>query len=264
MGVTPIYGLPFPEPGWPPDVPEDMENLAEAVEDELDRIDSFNTAGFRLLDIVYYTTPGSFNFTKASFPGMQLVEVAVQAGGGAGGGVPATNASQGGCGAGGAGGGYAEVAILEASLAASETVTVGAGGTPVSGGIGTNGGDSSFGSFAITGGGAGGNFFHGTTGGSIANPVGGSATAGNLLVTGGGGGSAVFRGAAANLAIGGAGGGSQLGSGGLQVCPAFSTFPGQPASGFGGGGSGAANMPSQTAVAGGPGTGGIVIVRVYA
>lgn len=40
MPETPIYGLRTPQPGDAPDVPADMQNLAEDVEDELARIDA--------------------------------------------------------------------------------------------------------------------------------------------------------------------------------------------------------------------------------
>lgn len=39
MPVTPVYSFPTPAPGEPPDVPVDMQDLADAVETEVARID---------------------------------------------------------------------------------------------------------------------------------------------------------------------------------------------------------------------------------
>lgn len=40
MGATGVYGLPYPELGDVPNVPQDVQDLAEEVEDELVRIDA--------------------------------------------------------------------------------------------------------------------------------------------------------------------------------------------------------------------------------
>lgn len=40
MPTTPIYGFPTPEPGDPPNVPLDMQDLAESIENELVRVDN--------------------------------------------------------------------------------------------------------------------------------------------------------------------------------------------------------------------------------
>jgi len=83
-----------------------------------------------------------------------LARIQVWSGGGGGGRGGVANAATA-----GAGGGYFEIVVPLASLGATESVTVGAGGTGRTGstGIGTSGGSSSFGSItpSLSGGGAG-------------------------------------------------------------------------------------------------------------
>lgn len=128
-----------------------------------------------------YTASG--DFLKASLPAhVTHITVHVWGGGGGGGGAD----TDGYRGVGGGGGGYARERIAVASLATSETVTVGAGGTAGSSaatpGAGGNGGTSSFGAFVSATGGTGGTA--GVTG-AQAGVAGGAGSGGDLNLTGG-------------------------------------------------------------------------------
>jgi hypothetical protein len=110
-----------------------------------------------------------------------LVKVLVQAWGGGGSGGRADTDE-----VGGGGGGYQELVILAASLGATETVTIGAGGA-VSTGFGNAGGNSTFGSLVTGYGGGGGGVFNSGAGGGGG---GGKTAAGASVTNSGSGGSA--------------------------------------------------------------------------
>jgi hypothetical protein len=220
-------------------------------------------AGYRLAQTVILTSSGTFS--KASYPGIRAIRVKTIGGGGAGGGAPTvTTSGNHTAGGGGGGGGYAEAFLLASALASSETVTIGAGGTGVSGTTGGNGGASSFGSWCAAGGGLGGTSIAQTTlliaalGGA-----GGAGTAGDLQASGSPG---EYGGGNATLGIGGAGGSSLYGGGGLATYTGAGggSLAGNNGVNYGGGGSGAqANSPTGAAKAGGNGAAGVVIVEVY-
>lgn len=105
---------------------------------------------------VSYLTAGSFSFVKASYPALVAVDLEVQGAGAAGGGCPAGTAGNVAGSTGGGGGARSTKRVLASALAASETVTVGAGGTGVSGAAGNTGGASSFGAHCSAPGGLGG------------------------------------------------------------------------------------------------------------
>jgi hypothetical protein len=73
MGATGVYGLPYPELGEPPNVPSDIQDLAEEVEDEIVRIDAdiatveAVTALFATGATVQDFQPAIANFTATSF-----------------------------------------------------------------------------------------------------------------------------------------------------------------------------------------------------
>lgn len=222
--------------------------------------------GFQLWQVVKYTA--NDNFIKANFPGARLIKRIVQAGGGAGGGAVATAASQTSCGGGGQAGCYAESWVLVSALAASEPVTVGAGGVGASGASGGAGGATSTGAsgtlISVPGGEGG------LTIGASGNPAGAAggnatqtATAGASvtidLEIDGGGGSGGFKGGASG-GMGGSGGNSHLGGGAASVA---SSITGDGGRRYGGGGGGALNGASQAAKAGGNGGAGIVIYEIY-
>lgn len=206
---------------------------------------------------LYYTS--SDTFTKASYPWLKAVKVKLVGGGGAGGGANGTGAGQSSAGSGGAAGGYAESFIPVVSIPASVTVTVGAGGAGVTGGSGTAGGPSSFGSLVVAaGGGSGGTM-------SAASPIrvfggsnGATATAGDLRIRGGDSGFAVCLGPSS---AGGIGGNTPLGTGGRGGA---TNLAGREGGGYGAGGGGARKHENSAGdIPGGNGAPGIVIVELY-
>jgi hypothetical protein len=221
-----------------------------------------NNAGYDYLQTVMFTSSGTF--TKASYPGLKAVRVKVVGGGGAGGTSQAAAAGNHSGSGGGGGGGYAEKLITAASLATSETVTVGAGGNNTSGTTGYSGGTSSFGTKAVATGGGGGETGDNTplmivgVGGN-----GGIGTTGDILAAGGAGGNG---GGYATLGHGGPGGSSALGGGGQAVYSGSGAgrTAGNSGRAYGGGGSGSqTNASSTSAISGGVGAPGVVIVEVY-
>lgn len=109
--------------------------------------------GGRLRNIVYITESG--NYEKPAW--LKFVRVRGIGGGGQSGGTPSTGETSQGIGGGGASGSYFEKKIDASALAASETVTIGAGGTGAAAGAnGSDGGATSFGAHATAPGGRGG------------------------------------------------------------------------------------------------------------
>lgn len=239
----------------------DANDAIEAVETELGvnprgshadvraRLDDIDANGRGLRQIVTFTAGGTF--TKADYPWLRTVRPRVQAAGGGGGGQAVNN----GGGAGGGAGGYAESLIPVEELAASETVTVGSGG---SGGVTgqTAGGVSSFGTHVVANGGqAAGTDFNGGTGGT--------ATAGDIQIRGGDGhpssDASLYT---AGGVPGGNGGDSQLGHGGRGSAARAANVAGEPGRGYGAGGGGSYRRNAN--VNGGAGADGIVILELYA
>ena len=218
--------------------------------------------GYRLVQTIQFASSGTF--TKASYSWLRAVRVKLVGGGGAGGGAPAVSGGNHADGGGGGGGGYAEQLILAASIAASVTVTVGAGGV---GGTSTGGtgGASSFNTHVVATGGTGG--IVGTNNSLAIGAQGGTygiGTAGDLLLTGSEGG---VSSGYATLPRSGQGGSSVMGGGAGGVYTGSSGGKAAGAAGgqYGGGGSGAGNAQSaSSATAGGSGANGIVIVELYA
>lgn len=220
----------------------------------------FNTsagAGYLYGGTISYTADGTFD--KGDYPGLRAIRARVQAAGGAGGGAAATGAGQNSAGGGGGGGAYAESLILVAALAASETVTV-AGTTAGGTGTGSTGGSSSFGSHVVCAGGSG-----GTTIGALGvvairqGGPGGVASAGDLRF-GGSTGQNVIVGLAAGQIMGPGGGASHLGGGGRST-GSNASVAGNDGRLYGGGGGGAGNIQSSgSALNGGDGAAGIVII----
>lgn len=173
----------------------------------------------------------------------------VWGGGGSGG---AANDSSNLRGTGGAGGGYARKRIAVKDLAASETVTIGAGGAAVNGSAtpaaGNAGGTSSLGSHCSATGGAGG---AAGVSGSVAGAIGGAGSGGDLNLNGGS--STTKMGSSFDASFDGRGGDAALGVG----------FGGHNvgASGVGRASGGAAGNHSPAGSASGAGSGGLIIVE---
>ena len=205
-----------------------------------------------------YSTAGSFTWAKASTIGTYL-RVQCWGGGGSGGAKTAAGTQDA---AGGGGGAYKEDFYPIRSLGTTETITIGAGGTAVSGSSnGNSGGNTSFGSWLVAYGGEGGDQGGTVTGanGGGGNAIGGigsgrgtvAGTAVSEAVYWGGGGSGGISATQGGLAGGNAwwggagGGGTSNGSaagGGTSVM---------------GGNGGAANLASSNATSGSaPGGGG--------
>lgn len=203
----------------------------------------------RLVAVTAFTANGTW--TKAA--NSKSVFVEVKGGGGGGGGV--SNAAGYLAAAGGSEGGVARKFI--SAPGATETVTIGAGGTggTNTGGTGVVGGTSSFGSWCSATGGLGGNgaaITGGTQGG-----VGGSGVSGDHNERGAPGHQGVAYTAGA-LIVAGPGGGR--GGGNAVANASFSGIAGLN----GGGGSGAGSLNGAAGLAGGAGGNGYVIVWEYA
>jgi hypothetical protein len=233
--------------------------LASSIVDaDIDNF-SITPVGFRFAGRIIFDTVGTANFSKGDYPWLRAVHVRVQAGGGAGGGAPTTGAGEVSAGTGGSGGGYAESFLLASALGATETVTIGAGGTGVNNGGGNDGGGSSFGSLVVTGGGRGGGLLAAaSTNATFAGVGGGAATVGDILIPGDSS-EGCIRIPPASMS--GNGGSSVLGSSGRG---GFTNVSGFAGFGFGGGGGGARRHASNTAnLKGGDGAPGVVIVDLY-
>lgn len=212
-----------------------------------------------LRNMLTYTS----NDTWTKPAGLKFVIVQVVGGGGGGGGADATSANVA-VGSGGGSGGYGIKKIAVGSLGSTETVTIGAGGTGVSGSIGNTGGTSSFGAHVSCTGGVGGTVLvaSGTiqfqTGGG-----GGASSSANINVDGNNGNMSMRI--SASRGAGGGGGSSPYGRGGADTngTGTSQNVTGFAAQGNGAGGGGGSNTGTQSAVLGGAGTAGIIIVHEY-
>lgn len=206
-----------------------------------------------------YTT--SQTWTKPA--NCEYVFVWVVGGGGASGGTNSSTAGQCSVGGGGGGGGTAMKRIPAASLGATESITIGAGGAGNLAATGDTGGTSSFGAHCSATGGTGGTASSanataapGGNGGSGGQGSGGDA---NLV---GGYGLSGFRNAGAT-GMAGAGGSSFIGPG-ARVVPVAANDTGTAAgTGTGGGGGGPINIGSSGDRTGGAGGSGRVFVWVF-
>jgi hypothetical protein len=225
--------------------------------------------GFMLAQrFVYTSSPAAF--TKATYPWLRAIKIICVGGGGGGGGAAITVAAQNAIGQAGAGGAYTETLITDiAGLASSVTLVVGAGGT--AGGANTaggQGGDTSFGALCVAKG--------GTLGGA------GAATAVGAF---GAGVSGVSTGNIGDVAIPGGASGVRhhaFAAQAVRPLPGISTISSMPqtaqtlvtttlagsvpgTNNYGVGGFPGVNAQSQaTAIAGGVGAGGLMIVELYA
>jgi hypothetical protein len=214
-----------------------------------------------------FITPGTATWTKPAGIGQVYVECFGAGGGGSGGSSRGAGTRRHG-GAGGGGGSRTFKIIPAASLGGTETVTIGVGGSggatgsPL--GVGTAGGNSSFGSFLTAyGGGRGGPEEGADLGGAGAGGGGGAGAVGANGVgqnggTGGGPGGSIF--ADPVLSVDGFGGGG--GGGDNNLAPPVAGGSSVHGGGGGGGsvsisGTGAAGGSSVFGGAGGGGGGGV-------
>lgn len=193
-------------------------------------------------------------------PTTGMVYCTIEVVGGAGGGGGTVNSAAGSniCVGGGGSGGYSRKTSTAAAIGASQTVTIGAGGTAGAntGAAGGNGGDTSLGAICIGKGGTGG---VGSTGG-FAGGAGGIAGTGDFVPVGNSGGSGVNALAASATASGGFGAPSFFGGG---VASRNTTGAGANGANYGAGGAGAFSTNAGGAAAGGIGAAGVIIITEY-
>jgi hypothetical protein len=192
---------------------------------------------------------GTYSYTPTS--GMVCASMLVIAGGAAGGGVVSASGL---AGTGGGAGQYNTGIFTAATIGASQSVVIGAGGTGVSANTGNNGGTSNVGTLITAGGGIGGPV---SSVGPTLGGVGGSGgTGGDYNTTGGNGGYSLTV-----QKISGAGGASFLGIGASSLINTASN--GNNAVNYGSGGSGACDVGTGTNRTGGNGADGIVVITEY-
>jgi hypothetical protein len=209
----------------------------------------------------------SGTYTKPSWLRMAIIKGCGGGGAGGGSGANATNSA---CGGGGGYAGYGELLLLAANISATETVTIGAGGTGNLNSGGSAGGNTSFGTHVTFNGGHGGSV-GGAGVGTACQTSGGPGTGGtvgsgaDLAITGASGEYGVRGlGAAFNQAFSGQGASGRMGAGGSSVTGSSAGgFDGNPGIGFGSGGSGSADGNSSTTHTGGAGAPGLVEVWEY-
>lgn len=239
------------------DAPISVEFINDTVQ-VTPRLTLDDDTGRNLVDLEVFTASGSY----AKPAGLKAVLVRLVGGGGSGGGTEATAAGEGADGAGGGGGGYAEELILADDLAASETVTIGAGGVAATAGLGGNaGGTTSFGAHCQATGGAGGAVGQNTgTVTSSAGGAGGAGSGGDANMPGGSGGFGRVR-SNGQVGFGGYGGASQLG--GSISHTSIASSNGNAGLNYGGGSTGAAAGVSQAARASTAGAPGVVLITEF-
>ena len=219
-----------------------------------------SSANFTSINIQVFTGSGTYTPTS----GMLYCIIECQGSGGGGGGAAATGVATVAAAGGGGGGGYARLFASAATVGASQTVTIGAGGTAGAntGGTGGNGNSTSVGSLCIATGGNGGT---GAAAGTNSLNTGGSGGGGSETGTVdsfGSFGSPGWGATSLALVIGGNGGPSCFGGAG-QGATGGTGGAGGNGLAYGGGAGGAALGNSQSGAAGGVGAAGIVVITEY-
>lgn len=214
-----------------------------------------------LIRTTIYSTVGTATFAKLS--AAARIEVEGSGGGGAGGGAYSTDSVSASVGSGAFSGACGAALFSAADVPATVTITIGAAGVGVTGGIGGNGGATSFGSLLTLPGGQGGTTL--TTpnprpeGGGTPGTPSGANIWGSAGAPGGIG--VAFKN---GVSFGGFGGSTRYGPGGGSIAPAGGGA-GAPSGGFGAGGGGAMNPPSvSTMQVGGRGETGFLVIKEYA
>lgn len=216
------------------------------------------TAAIKSIVLRPFTTTGTYTPTA----GMVYCQIELVGGGGGGGAVSGI-ASQVQASGGGSGAAYARSVFSAATIGAFQLITIGAGGNSglPGGANGGNGGTTSVGSLISADGGLGNlnqpippatgpnTFYSGVAGQSTAT--------GTVTISGGNSPGATTNASISQASPGGTGGDSYFGRGGLGLLVSVSN-----PTGFGAGGSGAANNGGGS-VPGGPGAAGYVLITEY-
>lgn len=209
-----------------------------------------------------FTSDGTYTPTT----GMKFCLVISTGGGGGGGGCDSDGSSNAGA-AGGAGAGTCISIFTAATIGANQAVVVGIGGPggAVTGGNGTAGEDTTFGSLhTATGGPAGVGVAATGSNQGAAGISGATPTGGQLNIKGGDSGWGTGFGTTANTAISGYGGGSFWGGGGTgarQIGAGRAT--GGAGGPYGSGGGGGVNINTAAGIAGAAGADGVVMVLEF-
>lgn len=214
---------------------------------------------FSQVNIQSFITAGTATYTPTT--GMKYCVAECIGGGAAGGGAQATGAGNVSVAGGGGSGQYSLAVFTAATIGASQTVTIGAGGTANSGATGGNGGTSSLGALLTSGGGSGG--VSGASGivSSANGGTGGSGGTGSVFTSRGNSGLGAAASVAGTIGFSGAGANSQFGAGGTGLYSGSGA--GNAGTGHGSGGGGGMNQASQSATNGGVGQPGAIIITEY-
>ena len=202
---------------------------------------------FNQVVVQVFTAVGSNTYTPTT--GMKYCVVELLAGGGGGGGTSNTGGVAGG---GGGGGEYAMGVFSAATVGASQTVTIGDGGTGVTSAAGNTGKTTSFGALMTAIGGGGGS--PNTTNNGPGNYGGTGGTGGSFHARGGSG---LYGTTINGNTSGGKGGDTLWGGGGISA--SGGTFGGAAGTGYGSGGSGGVGNNT----AGGKGAPGICVITEF-
>lgn len=250
MVSTPNYQLLQPDD-------DDFVDVVTQLNDNWTRIDQ----DMNRFDVQIFTGAGTW--TKPARCKRVICEVI--GGGGAGGGSGATAGGQAACGGGGGGGGYSRKLFLASSLASTEAIDVGAGGTGAASGNnpGGNGGISRFATgkayVVQANGGVGGSGMAATAQNSVNGGAGGVASGGDFNISGDDGGIGLVAGGIAYFfAMGG-----RSHYSGIVWPPAATASTGKAGYLYGGGSSGSVEGASGGGRASLAGAAGLVIVTNY-
>jgi hypothetical protein len=210
--------------------------------------------GFTSINVQTFSSSGIYTPTA----GMVYCTIECMGAGGGGGGTITSTSSGVFAAAGGGAGGYSRKTVAAAVIGASQTVTIGSGGTGGVAGnnVGVTGGTTQVGSISIATGGTGGGGNNQT---APAGGIGGHGTAGDILAYGANGQGGTASIINTILVRAGAGASSQWGQGGSDV---FGTT-GSNAAGYGAGGAGGGSVSNNGAQSGGAGSKGFVIITEY-
>lgn len=215
------------------------------------------------------------NGTYTPTADLQYAWIRIWGAGGAGGGGDAAEVGMftGGVAAGGGAGEYAEGVFSVATIGASQSVTIGAGGTAAAGSDGGTGGTTSVGALITAVGGSGGEKYDGSGSTQVAGGVGGTGGSGGNVRSDGLPGYDINSLSASGNASGGSpfpGVGAPTFWGGQLSVPIINTpdpAAGVDGTGYGSGGGGcyqvAPEAGTNPAIAGGDGAAGVVIIMEY-